>query len=277
MVIDFHTHTFPSKISKKSIEILEEKGKLKANTDGTIDGLVESMGNTIDISVTLPVATNTHQVEVINNLAISILNDPVYNKKIVPFGGIHPDYINYKEELKKLKESNILGIKIHPDYQETYIDDDRFVSIINEAFKNDLIVITHSGIDIGIDDDVKATPTRILNLISKLEYKGTLILAHMGGWKMWEDVYDKIDAIDNLYFDLSFSLGELVSEKKLSLMDEEMFYKFIKKYSSKKILFGSDSPWGNQTKQLEYVKKLELTKDELEDILYRNALRVLKK
>lgn len=34
--------------------------------------------------------------------------------KIITFGGMHPNYTNYKEELLRLKQAGIPGIKLHP-------------------------------------------------------------------------------------------------------------------------------------------------------------------
>ena len=45
--------------------------------------------------------------------------------KIISFGGIHPDNEDYKEKLCWIKEQGFKGIKLHPDYQDTYFNDIR--------------------------------------------------------------------------------------------------------------------------------------------------------
>ena len=58
MVIDFHTHTFPDRIAKASIESLSECSGIIPHTDGTVAGLERSMeAGGVDISVILPVVT----------------------------------------------------------------------------------------------------------------------------------------------------------------------------------------------------------------------------
>ncbi len=42
MVIDFHTHIFPDAIAPKTMAALENKAGIKAATDGTLNGLLES-------------------------------------------------------------------------------------------------------------------------------------------------------------------------------------------------------------------------------------------
>jgi predicted TIM-barrel fold metal-dependent hydrolase len=72
--------------------------------------------------------------------------------KIITFGGMHPNYTNYKEELLRLKQAGIPGIKLHPAYQNVDLDDIRMMRIIDEASSQGLITLVHAGIDIGIYD-----------------------------------------------------------------------------------------------------------------------------
>ena len=73
MIIDFHTHIFPDKIAEKTIAKLASVANIAASTDGTINGLVESMNRAnVDISVIQPVVTKPEQFETINQFAQSI-------------------------------------------------------------------------------------------------------------------------------------------------------------------------------------------------------------
>ncbi len=56
MVIDFHTHIFPDKIAKKTIDHLSKKGGIPPFSDGTLSGLMDT-SNKIDLRVILPVLT----------------------------------------------------------------------------------------------------------------------------------------------------------------------------------------------------------------------------
>ena len=84
MLIDVHTHIFPSKIAPKTIEVLEA-GFLRvqhkpyyAHTTGTVDGLRQSMKEFgVDKCVVLPIATTVKQSESINQFAASIDSDDV--------------------------------------------------------------------------------------------------------------------------------------------------------------------------------------------------------
>ncbi|MBR1660222.1 MAG: amidohydrolase family protein, partial [Oscillospiraceae bacterium] len=183
MIIDIHTHTFPDKMAANVIDKLSRTSKSVAFSDGTVGGLIESMKTaSIDLSVILPVATNIHQVEHINNSALSISH-----YTLTSFGCIHPDYENYSAELKRIKELGLKGIKIHPVYQDTDVDDLKYLRIFECAAELDLVVVTHAGLDIGFPGMVRCSPKMCRHVVDEVgNFK--FVLAHMGGWKNWEEV-----------------------------------------------------------------------------------------
>ena len=98
MVIDFHTHIFPDKIATRTIESLGTIAGINAATDGTLNGLLDSMQrNGVDQSVIMPVCTRAEQFDSINTFAKKV-NDK-YEGKLISFGGIHPDCEKPKEKL----------------------------------------------------------------------------------------------------------------------------------------------------------------------------------
>ena len=118
---------------------------------------------------------------------------------------MHPDCDNVDDKLKYLKSVGIKGIKIHPDYQATYFDDQRYIDIINCAKKYDLIVVTHAGIDAGyIDQPVRCSIDRALNVIEQVNYD-KLVLAHFGANRLWEE-FERQIAGKNVYIDTAVTL-----------------------------------------------------------------------
>ena len=208
MIIDFHTHVFPEKIALSTINSLSSKSGTKPNTDGTVNGMVLALERAnADIAVALPVLTKATQFDSVTKFAIQV-NEQFKNattKKIISFGGMHPDCEDVDAKMKLLKESGILGIKIHPDYQQTFIDDERYVNIIKCAKKHDLIVVTHSGVDDAYEGQpVRCTPDRVLNLLRQVDYD-KIVLGHFGAHKLWEEVLEKLnqyelDCLEYKYF-----------------------------------------------------------------------------
>jgi predicted TIM-barrel fold metal-dependent hydrolase len=142
VIIDFHTHVFPEQMAEKTIRKMEEAANVKAFTNGTLQELKGSMKNSkVDISVLLPVATRPTQFETINRYAAEVSG----KEGIISFGGVHPDTKQYKEELQEIKRLGLPGIKLHPDYQVTFIDDPKMVRIIRYAVELELIVSIHAG------------------------------------------------------------------------------------------------------------------------------------
>lgn len=263
MVIDFHTHIFPDKIAARSIEALENASGITAATDGTLKGLLDSMEkNKVDISVILPVVTKPSQFETVNQFAAEV--NQKYKGKLISFGGIHPDSEDYKAELDRIKELGLPGIKLHPDYQGVMIDDERNMRIIEYADSLGLMIMVHAGIDIGLPDPVHCPPDRAAKVIDALE-PDKLILAHLGGWKQWEEVYDLL-AGEHVYFDTSFTFDYI---------EQDMFLRILQKHGHEKVLFATDSPWSDAAKAVDVVRNMPLGQKVIEDILSGNAKKLL--
>ena len=267
MIIDFHTHIFPDKIADKTISLLSEKGGIPPFSDGTVDGLVKKMEEAnVDISITLPVLTKPTQFDSVNKFAIEI-NRAFSNtrRRLISFGGIHPACDNIKEKMLYLKNNGFLGVKLHPDYQETYINDDGYVKIMEAAKEYDLIVITHSGVDGAYRHmPVRCTPERAIELMRKVPYD-KFVLAHYGANEMFEEVLDKLCG-KNVYFDTAYILR---------FVSKDMFKKILEKHGVEKILFASDSPWSDIRHDVEILRGFSLDKNTEEKIFYRNAKKLL--
>ncbi len=267
MIIDFHTHVFPDKIASRTIEFLANKGCVTPYSDGSVTGLLGEMEKAdADIAITLPVVTNVAQFDSINRFAISI-NEQFSSsqRRLISFAGIHPKCDDIDKKMRFIKENGFLGVKIHPDYQETFIDDDGYVEILNNAKELDLIVVTHAGIDTGYRDrPVRCTPERALRLIKKVHY-GKFVLAHLGGSELSDDVIKTLCGED-VYFDTAFVL---------KFTEKQVFNEIIDRHGADKILFATDSPWSSIENDVNIIKSFELTKENEEKILHGNAEKLL--
>lgn len=277
MIIDFHTHTFPDKIADAALTKLRAASHTLSFTDGTVTGLKRSMKDaSIDWSVVLPVATNPQKVQSINDLSAALTE----KEGLIYFGCVHPDMENAKGEIARISKMGIKGIKIHPVYQGVDIDDLRFLRILDAAAENGLIVVTHNGNDIGFPDVVHCTPQMARNALRQVgDVK--LVLAHMGGWKNWNEVADAL--LDtSAYLDTAFSLGALVqseprhySPEEERLLSEEDFCALVRAFGAHRILFGTDSPWSDQKREVEAISTLPLTEGEKKSIFSENAKQLL--
>ena len=266
MIIDFHGHIFPERIAEHAVKGMENNGVVRAQISGTRRGLRTSMKeNNIDYTVLLPVVTKPSQFESLNSYAKK------YHGKdgMIYFGGIHPKSENVKEELSILKSFGFPGIKLHPDYQDTYFDDPKYVELIAYAAELDFIITVHAGIDDAYQNDVHCRPEQIITVLEQLQKIGAktpkLVLAHMGGYGYWNEVETLLAGRD-LYLDTSYTVGG---------MSDDQFIRIVRKHGTDKILFGTDSPWKDQKKEIEAIQKLPLTREEQEKILGQNAVKLL--
>lgn len=268
MIIDFHTHIFPHKIVEKTIAHLAEQSGVKPFSSGTAEGLARSMIDAgVAVSVSLPVLTNPKQFDGVNGYAKEI-NEEYRNLKnrIISFAGIHPFCDDLYGKMEYIKKSGFIGVKIHPDYQQTYIDDERYVKILDCAKNLDLVVVSHAGRDYGFKGmPVMCPPERAINVIKKVRHN-KFVLAHYGGLDMWDGVLNVL-AGEGAYFDTSFSIHKL---------SRDSFVKILEKHGSDRILFATDSPWQGQKEYVNIIKSFSLPKDAEEAILYKNALKLLK-
>ena len=187
-MIDFHTHIFPDKIAEGTLHFLSQRCHVAPFTNGTADGLEESTKKAgLALSVAMPVVTKPSQFESINRFASQFRGED----GILSFGGIHPDCADYKKELLLLKEMGFKGIKLHPDYQETFFNDLKYKRIISFASELGFVVSVHAGYDPGYPDRVHCTPKMAREVLDEVK-PPKLVLAHMGGFKRWDEVEDHL-------------------------------------------------------------------------------------
>lgn len=263
MIIDFHTHIFPDAIAERTIDLLYKSCKILPSTNGTISGLLQSMERAgVDMSVVLPVVTKPSQFQSINAFAKSI--NEKYMGRLISFGGIHPDSEDYKKELRTIKEMGLPGIKLHPEYQNTMIDDVRYMNIIEYASELGLIISTHAGKDSAFTESVHCPPDKMRKVIDTIRPE-KFIVAHYGGWKRWEMVYEYLAGAD-VYLDTSVTLPYI---------EQDLFLKIWEKHDKKKLLFATDSPWDNAVTAVEAFRALPVSEEEKAAVFGGNAKRLL--
>lgn len=276
MIIDIHTHTFPDKIADKTIagmekEILKGQGfAVKHEREATVLGLIDSTVSAgIDLSVVCPVATNIAQPEKINKMSAKY-NEKSQDTKVFFFGAIHPDCENYKEIIDDIVAMNLKAIKLHPDYQQTYFDDEKYIRLMDYAADKGLGIIVHAGEDVGLPDKVHCTPDMVFNVWHHIQPE-KLILAHMGGWRMWDEVEEKLIGLP-FFMDTAVALNKKFPVK----LSNEQFLRMVRNHGSDRIIFGTDTPWYDQKQALMDLDEIGLTDLEKSQILGENANNLFK-
>ena len=285
MIIDAHAHIYPDKIAESVVQKLSAPTGLTPSSNGTARGLLLNMQiSGIDKSVILPVATNPLKVDHLNDFAFSFNGQ----NGLYSMGAMHPDCTYYREELARIAANGIKAVKIHPVYQGVDFDDIRYLRIFERASELGLFIITHAGYDIGFPNIEHALYEKIENAIKAVgNFK--LVLAHMGNWENWNN-FEDFPIYDDLYIDTSFSLDKYIyrndenrSEdiikaygKTGNFMKAEQFTRYLNKFGADHILFGSDSPWDDPAKPLNFIRNLPINEADKKLILGENAARIFK-
>ena len=264
-LIDFHTHIFPDKIAPATVASLAEAGGTRPEGGtGTLDDLEGvALREGISLCVNLPVATRPDQAASINRFAREVNRR---EGRVISFGAIHPDAAEPERELEELAEAGFRGIKLHPDYQGHYADDPSVIRVVREAKRLGLHTVFHGGVDIAFPNDVHAAPERISRLLSALgEGEGKVIVAHIGGYRLWDDV-ERVLVGRDVFFDLSYGIDHLPPEQLLRI---------VTRHGADKILFGSDYPWRDPADIDRVLSKLPLSDGQFSLIRSGNAERLL--
>ena len=261
MILDFHTHCFPDKIAAKAVEKLSfASGRLTPYTGGTVTQLQERMAEEgVDRSVVLSIATNAHQQKSVNDFAASI------NGKdgVIAFGSVYPYAEDALDELERIKDLGLKGVKLHPDYQRFSVEEDRWKPLYEKISSLGLITVFHAGWDIGFPPPYGATPEKMEKALSW--FSSPVVAAHWGGCGCAESVLKHLCG-KNVYFDTSFGYGQ---------MPKPFAQEILNRHGTKRMLFGTDTPWHTAEMELRLLNSLELTEEEKQDVLWNNGAALL--
>lgn len=259
-IIDFHAHAFPDKVAAGAVPALAAAGNVTPCLDGRIASLLTEMDLLgIEQSVLCSIATRPEQFKAILSWSRDIRSD-----RIIPLPSFHPDNPRALENIRIIKEEGFKGVKMHPYYQHFVLDEERMLPMYQLISDLGLILVMHTGFDIGFPRERICDPVRIVRVIEKFpELK--LVATHMGAWDMWSEVRAMLIGRP-LYLDISFSL---------QFLDVAEARQMILAHPEDRIMFGSDSPWICQAEVVRQLKALELPPDLEERILATNAAILL--
>ncbi len=262
-VIDFHVHAFPDDLAAGVIPQLSERGGVCPAYNGTVSGLQQSMRQSgITHAVIQHIATKPGQVRAINQWCRELQDQ--YG--LFSFGALHPDMSTGEldQQIVFLKSQGIPGVKLHPEYQDFYPDEDRMEALYHRLETSGLTLMMHAGVDLCFAGKPKASPARIMQ-INQAFPKLKLIAAHLGGFRMWDEVEHYLIGRP-IWLDTAYCANECPGPRLLEL---------ARAHGVKRVLFGSDAPWGNQAAHREYLRQAGFTDAELSGIEYGNACDML--
>ncbi|MDD4840033.1 MAG: amidohydrolase family protein [Clostridia bacterium] len=256
-LIDTHVHIFPDRIAGSALPKLANASRKCPSTNGTLFNTLLSMEEWgVDEIWAQSIATNMHQVQSVNDFALSIKSE-----KVLPFGSIFPhEIVQSLAELKRMNEMGLRCVKLHPEYQQFEIADEKFFPLYEFMAENRMLVLFHAGKDCAYSDTHYASPVS-LKIVHDIFPKLKMICAHLGGWTDWDDVI-RYTANSDMYFDTAATADHITKEELKAI---------FKLHPIERILFATDTPWSSPEKELAMLKSLGLSDNDMEKICYKNA------
>ncbi len=254
-IIDVHSHIYPEKIADKASHSIADFYRIDARTEGTSAVLLEEgRAAGIDVYVVNSVATNVRQVRRINEFLLSeVRAHPEFRGLIA----LHPDMDEgaIRDEIEWGILNGFKGIKLHPDFQHFYLDEPRAKKIYRAA-SGKLPILFHTG-----DSRFNfSSPGRMAKVAE--EFPDLIcIAAHFGGWSEWNQV-GVYKGLGNVYVDTSSTLA---------FISPDEAKRYIDYFGAEWFLFGVDFPMWNASEELERFMKVDISLEEREMILWKNA------
>ena len=259
MIFDCHAHIFPEHIVDRAMAALGARYNACPVARPTPDGLLRHMDEcAIDRAVVLAVATKPSQVASINTW-LTGLNEP----RFIPFGSLHPYQEDIAEEIERLVDLGVRGVKLQPHFQEFGLDDPQLLKML-ELIGDRMLVLMHGGQEIVTIEDVQPTPQRLLRLHRQVP-QVRFMFAHLGAYQQWEAVEEYLVG-EEVLFDASYVFD---------ICPDEQIERIIRNHGVGKVLWGSDFPWHHGRRGLAGLARLGLSDGERQVILSGNALGVL--
>lgn len=258
-IIDAHCHVYPAQIALKAANATGRfYDGLPTTCDGTVAALLgEGARCGIDHFIVQSVATKPEQVGSINRFIAR--ETAAHPGVLTGLGTLHPESDDIPGDVGYLLSLGLKGVKLHPDIQHFKLDDPRCMQIYN-LLEGRVPLLLHTG-DRRFDN---SNPNRLLPVLR--QFPGlTVIGAHFGGYSIWEEAAPQLVGIPNLFVDCSSTMFAL---------PDEAVVRLIRLYGADRVLFGTDYPMWSPAAETEHFMRLDLSEEERDLILHRNAERV---
>lgn len=265
MRIDTHVH-----IGDQFDFYMTEEMVLEAMKKYGIDFVLVSNADAVEVDHKQNLIPKQAQVAQEANLRRVLAFARAHQDKIGAAVWVKPLTEMVTSELEALIEKNrdiIFALKLHPFHSKTSPMDEKVKPYLELAKKYKLAVVSHTG---GCEE---ASPTHLYEA-AKAYPEIPFVMVHMGLGSDNKEALELLGKADNLYGDTAWVPMETTIEA-------------IKRYGSKKMLFGSDmpidgvdtytcNPKGVRSVYQDYFYVLpeKIGEESYKDLMYRNAMEL---
>lgn len=254
-IADVHAHVFPEKIAEKASASIADFYNWKIERPASMDSL-EKYEREAGISRYV-ISSSAVTAKQVFNINTFIAEETAKRPNCLGFGSVFPGMDGIEEELDRMLELGLTGIKIHPDFQKVCIDDEKGIDTYRAIAKRGMPVLFH----MGDNRDDFSSPERLTNLLRRVPDL-RVIAAHFGGWTVWEESYNHPQP-ENVMYDTSSTLF---------LVEDEFVLRMIERFGPERLMFGSDFPMWSPKEIAEKMMTLGLDEKTMERIFYGNYM-----
>ena len=262
-IVDVHAHIYPEKIAAKAVSAVGQFYGVEQSMAGlgsTADLLTYREKAGITHVVVHSGATTARSVPTINSF---IAQQAAEHPEFIGFGTMHHEFEDMEEEVERSLGLGLRGFKLHPDTQQVNMDDPRLMRFY-EIIAGRVPLVVHTG-------DYRYDYSNPKRLVHSLRTFPDLVVdgAHLAGWSVYDVGYDIMHEMswpnpERLFVDASSSF---------TWTGRRHMRELIRMWGADRVMFGSDYPMWDPAHELDEMMHCELTDDELELVLYRNAER----
>lgn len=260
MTIDFHTHCYPDHLAAAALGKWKGSGDVVL-PDGTLNGLLSDLDAAgIRRAVVLNVAHKPHSVRDVNDFSAAIQR--AHPDRLRCFGSVHPDAPDAVEELWRIRELGLHGVKLHPMFQGFDPTAERYFPLYREMGRMGLPVVFHCGRHPNFTTVFQ--PVQMAAILPQFE-GAPVVGAHLCGLQGKTDQLELLASLP-IYVDFGFCAR---------YFDLDTLRTILERLDEDHILFGSDTPWDTAAHELEALRGAGLPQRRLNKILFENAARLL--
>ncbi len=175
------------------------------------------------------------------------------------------------------KEKHFIGFKMWPDYHQFPITSDAYAPVFEYADARRLCVLIHTWGYSPYDGPV------LIEEVARKYHNATIIMGH-SGFAEWDVSLRLAREYENVFLELTAVYAshdgivlKWAPDKNFGIGVNGIIERMVRESGSRKILFGTDSPWYSAHYAAGAVLYSRITDDDVHNIFHRNAEKVLAK
>ena len=266
MIIDTHVHIGADLVGFRMTEDMVWEAMEKYS----IDYVLLSNGDSVEMDHQQQILPEELQITQEKALERALLFAKKHPERIGVAVWVKPHLQGVTQELEQMIQENlkyIYAIKLHPFHSNEKPNGEKVRPYLELAKKYNLAVVSHTG-------GCEAAHPKYLYEAAKIYPTVPFVMVHMGLGTDNQEALNLLGKAENLYGDTTWVPMSTTLEA-------------IRRYGSGKMIFGSDmpidgvdtyryNPKGERSLYQDYFHVLptKISKEEYEDLMYKNAMRV---